>query len=190
VHHWTNLDDSSTWIQSRSRAAHYQPPSRDRPSALCPATSEALAGAAGIAIMDTSILIDVERLIELENIQAFAFSACTFEIHQRRIIVTNPLRSGGRHNSDVAHELSHVLLEHDLAEVRDVGGMFFRGCEPDEEEEATSLGGTLLLPRALLLKAAAKGWGVEELVEHCGVTTEMARYRLNTKGGSQTGRRS
>jgi Zn-dependent peptidase ImmA (M78 family) len=133
-----------------------------------------------MAIVDASTLIDVERLVELENIQAFAFSACTFEIHQRRIIVTNPLRSGGRRNSDVAHELSHVLLEHDLAEVRYVGGMLFRTCEPDEEEDATALGGTLLLPRVLLLRAAGKGWGVDELAERCGVTTEMARYRLNT----------
>lgn len=146
------------------------------------ATSEQLAAAAGITIVDAATLIDVERLVELENIQAFAFSACTFEIRERRIIVTNPLRSGGRRNSDVAHELSHVLLEHDLAEVRDVGGMFFRTCEPGEEEEATSLGGTLLLPRPLLLKAAAKGWGADEVAEMHGVTTEMARYRLNTTG--------
>jgi Zn-dependent peptidase ImmA (M78 family) len=146
------------------------------------ATSEELARAAGVTIVDAGTLIDVARLVELENIQAFAFSACTFEIRDRRIIVTNPLRSGGRRNSDVAHELSHVLLAHDLAEVRDVGGMFFRTCEPDEEEEATALGGTLLLPRPLLLKAAARGWGHDEVAEQFGVTTEMARYRLNTTG--------
>ncbi len=146
------------------------------------ASTEQLAEAAGITIVDAADLIDVDRLVELENIQAFAFSACTFEIRDRRIIVTNPLRSGGRRNSDVAHELSHVLLEHELAEVRDVGGMFFRTCQPDEEEEATALGGTLLLPRKLLLGAASKGWGTDEVAEQCGVTTEMARYRLNTTG--------
>jgi Zn-dependent peptidase ImmA (M78 family) len=151
-------------------------------SPAAPATSEQLARAADITIVDAATLIDVERLVELESIQAFAFSACTFEVRDRRIIVTNPLRSGGRRNSDVAHELSHVLLEHDLAEVRDVGGMFFRTCEPNEEEEATSLGGTLLLPRPLLLRAAGKGWGADEVADHYGVTTEMARYRRNTTG--------
>lgn len=145
-------------------------------------TSVQLAAAAGVTIVDAATLVDVARLVDLENIQAFAFSACTFEIQDRRIIVTNPLRSGGRRNSDVAHELSHVLLKHDLAEVRDVGGMFFRTCEPAEEEEATALGGTLLLPRPLLLRAAAQGWGADELAERYGVTTDMARYRLNTTG--------
>jgi Zn-dependent peptidase ImmA (M78 family) len=100
----------------------------------------------------------------------------------RRIIVTNPLRSGGRRNSDIAHELSHVLLDHRLAEVRDVGRMFFRTCEPDEEEEATALGGTLLLPRKLLFKAAWRGWTADRVAEQCAVTTEMARYRINTTG--------
>ena len=72
----------------------------------------------------------------------------------RMFIVTNPLRSTGRLNSDLAHELSHILLGHDLSEVREVNGVPFRTCQPNEEEEATAFGGTLLLPRPLLLSAA------------------------------------
>ena len=145
-------------------------------------TPDELAEAAGIAIVDAARLVDIERLEELERIQAFAFSACTFEIEGRRIIVTNPLRVGGRRNSDVAHEFSHVVLKHELAQLRDLDGAVFRTCEPAEEEEATALGGTLLLPRPMLLRAAAQGMRAAEVAEEYNVTIDMARYRLNTTG--------
>ena len=135
-----------------------------------------------VQVVSAAQLIDVERLAELERIQAFAFSACTFEISGRSVIVFNPLRSEPRRKSDVAHELSHMLLEHDLTEIRSVAGVPFRTCRGDQEEEATTLGGTLLLPRPLLLRAIAHGQGVEEIARECGVTIEMARFRVNTTG--------
>jgi Zn-dependent peptidase ImmA (M78 family) len=146
------------------------------------ARPEKLADAASVTIVDADRLIDRRRLEELEHIQAFAFSACTFDIGGRRIIVTNPLRSGGRRNSDIAHELAHILLNHELAEVRDIAGTHFRTCEPGEEEEATALGGTLLLPRPLLYQAVRAGMDTTQIADHYNVTVDMARYRLNTTG--------
>jgi Zn-dependent peptidase ImmA (M78 family) len=58
----------------------------------------------------------------------------------------------------------------------------FRTCRPDQEEEATTLGGALLLPRPLLLRAAARGMGVDDIARKYAVTPEMARFRLNTTG--------
>ena len=58
--------------------------------------------------------VELARLEELERLQAFAFSAATFEVHDRKVIVTNPLRSSGRRRSDIAHELAHILLGHEL----------------------------------------------------------------------------
>jgi Zn-dependent peptidase ImmA (M78 family) len=58
----------------------------------------------------------------------------------------------------------------------------FRTCLPDQEEEATNLGGALLLPRPLLLEAARQGLGVKEIAEQYGVTPEMARFRFNRTG--------
>ncbi len=74
------------------------------------------------------------------------------------------------------------MLEHDLTEVRGIAGVPFRTCNPDEEEQATALGGTLLLPRALLAQAAQRGEEPAAIAERCGVTLEMARYRFNTTG--------
>jgi Zn-dependent peptidase ImmA (M78 family) len=135
-----------------------------------------------VQVISASDLVDVERLAELERLRAFAFSACTFEIRGKSIIVFNPLRSEPRQHSDVAHELAHVLLRHELSEIREVGGLPFRTCRPDQEEEATTLGGTLLLPRPLLLGAVGRGMGVDDISRAFAVTLDMARFRVNTTG--------
>jgi hypothetical protein len=58
----------------------------------------------------------------------------------------------------------------------------FRTCRPDEEEQATSFGGTLLLPRPLLVSAARQGLGPQQIAENYNVTIEMARFRYNSTG--------
>jgi len=147
-----------------------------------PVDLAAVAKHLGVRLVPADELIDIVRLHELEHIQAFAFSGCTFDIDGTRVIVFNPLRGAGRRNSDIAHELAHLLLEHELSEIRMVAGVPFRTCRPEQEEEATSLAGTLLLPRPLLLRAAHQGLDVTEIAEQYSVTVEMARFRFNTTG--------
>jgi len=152
---------------------------------------DVLARHLGVTVVSAETLVPIERLEEIERLQAFAFSAATFEIKGRHIVVTNPLRTSGRLASDVAHELAHLLLEHELGEVREIDGVLFRTCRPDEEEQATVFGGTMLLPRPLMMKAALAGKGPEEIAAECGVTLEMARFRFNTTGvARQAARRS
>jgi len=149
----------------------------------------ALVGRLGIAILSAAELVERARLVELEHVQAFAFSAATFQIGDRTIIVTNPLHSVGRLTSDTAHELAHVLLDHSLSEIQDIAGVPFRTCSPDQEEQATAFGGTLLLPRPLLLAAAHRGDSTEAIADTHQVTVEMARYRYNTTGVAKQARR-
>jgi Zn-dependent peptidase ImmA (M78 family) len=153
-----------------------------------PVDLAAIAKHLGVRVVPADELIDIEPLHELERIQAFAFSACTFDIYGTTVIVFNPLRSAGRHNSDIAHELAHLLLKHDLSEIRVVAGIPFRTCLPEQEEEATTLAGTLLLPRPLLLRAAHQRLDATEIAERYGVTVEMARFRLNTTGVAKQAR--
>lgn len=144
-----------------------------------------------VAIVSADTLIDRARLEELERLQAFAFSAATFEVRGNSYVVTNPLRSIGRIISDIAHELAHLLLKHELSEIRELDGVPFRTCRPNEEEEATAFGGTLLLPRDLLLNAARRGIGPDEIAAENRVTLEMARYRYNSTGvAKQVSRRA
>jgi len=142
----------------------------------------AVAKACGTRVVSAADLIDIGRLAELERIQAFAFSACTFEVDGAAVIVFNPLRSDQRRRSDVAHEVSHLILKHELSEIRQVAGVLFRTCRSDQEEEATTLGGALLLPRPLLLQATARGMSIDDIAREYVVTVDMARFRVNTTG--------
>jgi Zn-dependent peptidase ImmA (M78 family) len=156
-----------------------------------PLDMNAVAAHLNLKVVCASTLVDIARLEELDRLQAFAFSAVTFEIHGRPFIVTNPLRAKGRIASDLAHEMSHLLLEHELSEISEFDGVPFRTCRPPEEEQATALGSTLLLPRPLLMRAAARGLRPEEIASRYAVTVEMARFRYNTTGvAKQIGARS
>jgi Zn-dependent peptidase ImmA (M78 family) len=147
-----------------------------------PVDMHAVAAHLRLKVVSASSLVEMARLEELERLQAFAFSAVTFEIGKTKVIVTNPLRASGRIASDLAHEISHILLEHELTEITEFDGVPFRTCRPDEEEQATALGGTILLSRPLLIRAAARRMGPEEIAAQYAVTIEMARFRYNTTG--------
>lgn len=136
----------------------------------------------GVGLVSADTLIDRSWLDDPERLQAFTFSAATFIIGGRRFIVTNPVRTPGRLTSDVAHELAHLLLDHDLTEIQEIAGVPFRTCSPGQEDQATALGCTLLLPRPLLLAAANRGLDSDRVATAYGVTTEMARYRYSTTG--------
>ncbi|TDD87340.1 ImmA/IrrE family metallo-endopeptidase [Actinomadura darangshiensis] len=148
-----------------------------------------LAANLDVKVVDAGTLIDVGRLEEIERIQAFAFSAATFAVNDKNYVVTNPVRTDPRRNSDIAHELSHLILKHELTEIREVDGVPFRTCQPQEEEQATAFGGTLMLPRPLLLAAASKGMGPQQIANTYEVTLEMARFRYNSTGVEKQVRR-
>ena len=141
-----------------------------------------VAAVLNVRVVSATDLVELERLQEIERIQTFAFSACTFEVNHRHVIVFNPIRSPERQRSDVAHELAHVVLEHDLTEIQYLAEIPFRTCEPGQEEQATALGGTLLLPRKILLAEARQDATVDRIATKFGVTTQMAQFRWNTTG--------
>jgi Zn-dependent peptidase ImmA (M78 family) len=147
-----------------------------------PITSDELAAAANAEVLSAVELVDRERLEELELLQPFSFSACTLMTEQNRYIITNPLRTPERQRSDVAHEVAHLLLDHRLAAVRVLDGEGVRTCDPQQEEEATALGATLLLPRPLLARAARQGMDVAAVAAATGTTVEIARFRWNITG--------
>jgi Zn-dependent peptidase ImmA (M78 family) len=141
-----------------------------------------LAKELGVRVVAADTLVGLDRLEEIERLQAFAFSACTFDIHGAAVIVYNPLRTEARRVSDIAHELAHIILKHDLSEIQELDGVPFRTCQADQEEQATAFAGTLLLPRPLLLDAARNGESFEDLARRLGVTVDMARFRWHTTG--------
>ena len=148
-----------------------------------PVSLEQAAKEMGVRIIAADELVDRSRLEELEELQQGAFSAATFRLPGGGyVIVYSPLSLVGRKRSDQAHELAHIILDHDVRTVERIGTMQFLTCDVEQEEEANWLGGCLLLPRPLLLKVAKEGLSSSEIAERYEVSEPMARFRLNASG--------
>lgn len=144
---------------------------------------ERLAELLGIEVRAGDELIPRERFVDLEEVQPGAFSACTLRPSADRVVVVyNPLAPKTRRRSDLAHELAHILLNHELSRIEKLGDITFLSCDATQEEEAGWLAGCLLLPRALLLAETRKGTTAEEVARNSGVSERMAHYRLNVTG--------
>jgi IrrE N-terminal-like domain len=142
-----------------------------------------LAAHLGVEVIPADQLVDRARLEELEKTQPGAFSAATFHLPDgRTVAVCNPCSEIPRTNSDIAHELAHILLDHDVRDIQQLAGHTFFTCNPEQEEEANWLAGCLLLPRALLLREARTGTSPDTLAAKYQVSLPMARFRLNTSG--------
>ena len=123
-----------------------------------------------------------EKLQALEELQPGAFSACTFTIGDGHVVVYSPLASEGRTQSDIAHEVAHIVLQHSMKTVQTIGGVSFFTCVADEEQEANWLAGCLLLPRRLLYLAAKQGLDSAGIAQEYKVSEPMAAFRLRTTG--------
>ena len=146
-------------------------------------TPELIAELLGIEVRSGDELIPREKFEVLEAIQPDSFSACTLRPSPDRVVVVhNPLASKARQKSDVAHELAHTLLDHDLSRIQRLGDVTFLSCDPVQEEEAAWLSGCLLLPRPLLLAEVSRGSGAADIAREYGVSESMAQYRLNVTG--------
>jgi Zn-dependent peptidase ImmA (M78 family) len=143
---------------------------------------EKLATHLGIAVRSADELTNVNKLQALEHLQPMAFSACSYQIGEDRTIVYNPLTSSGRRNSDIAHEIAHIVLNHSLGSIQTIGGVPFFTCDDEQEQEANWLAGCLLLPRKLLVRLAARGMSAAGIAQKYEVTESMARFRLSVTG--------
>lgn len=139
----------------------------------------------GAQLRKADELTSLGKLQELEALQPGAFSACTFDLGTRKIIVVNPLASNERQRSDASHEASHLLLDHKVKEVEQLGGMSFFTCDPDEEQEANWLAGCLLLPRDLLVRSLRNGLDAAGIAEANAVSLQMANFRLRATGAER-----
>jgi Zn-dependent peptidase ImmA (M78 family) len=105
-----------------------------------------------------------------------------------RAILYNDNNPPPRQQSDVAHEASHVLLRHPLADV--VSGAVTQRSK-ELEDEAAHLGGTLLLPLPAALHVLTRGISRAAAAEEYGISVEMVTYRCNVSGARVIhGRRS
>ena len=138
----------------------------------------------GVDVRSADELVPLSELKKLDELQPQCFSAATIHLPNGKVVaVTNPLNEPiARRDSDLAHELAHLILGHQPSQVDRIGDLTFFDCDPEQEEEANWLAGCLLLPRPLLLAAVKRGLTVEQIAEENSVSIQMARFRLNTSG--------
>jgi Zn-dependent peptidase ImmA (M78 family) len=111
---------------------------------------------------------------------AAKFSAMTVASGTKRLIVYNPTHSAGRRANSLAHELSHILLEHPLAPALGEGGC--RLWDPRLEAEADWQAGALLVPRDAALAWLQSNRSMEEGAAHFGVSKALFQWRVGQTG--------
>lgn len=159
------LAEPCAGLQSRGRTPRRAGAKRNGPRTLQALDTNALARHVGAQLRAADELTSLTKLKELEALQQDAFSACAFDLRTRKVIVVNPLATDERRRSDVSHEASHLLLDHKVREVEQLGGPSFFTCDPDEEQEANWLAGCLLLPRDLLVRSLRSGLDAVAIAE-------------------------
>ncbi len=128
-------------------------------------------------------LVSKEKLQRLKQIQDDAFFACTFKLPgERYVIVFNPLVSETRRNSDIAHEVSHILLRHRLSRLEQLNGVAFLSGDHEQEEEAAWLSGCLLLPRFALLHDLKNEILPSDIAKERQISEDMVDYRIKVTG--------
>ncbi|MFC8175272.1 MULTISPECIES: ImmA/IrrE family metallo-endopeptidase [unclassified Streptomyces] len=118
------------------------------------------------------------------------FSAAVLCLGRRRVIVENSGHERPRRVSTLAHEMSHVLLEHEFTTLLRTSGRECRDSDHDQESEAAELSGELLLPFDAARRLAHNGVPDESVAARFGISTEFARWRMNATGARRIAQRA
>lgn len=109
-----------------------------------------------------------------------AFSAVTVFSGPKRLVVHNDAHESGRQASNIAHELSHGLLQHSPAPALNTIGC--RDWDQLIEDEAQWLAGALLITEEAAVWSIRRGLDLPQIAQRYGVSVDMARWRTNMTG--------
>lgn len=113
------------------------------------------------------------------------WSAATVLVsNENYLILHNPNHSSARQQSNLMHEIAHIVCKHKVPDETLATGLsgFLRNHNEDQEIEAEWLGGCLQLPRPALLWALKEKMTNEEIATYFNASEEMVKYRLNITG--------
>jgi Zn-dependent peptidase ImmA (M78 family) len=131
--------------------------------------------------------LSTENLTILNHSKA-GWSAATFAFQASHgpshLIIHNKTHSPARQQSNIMHELGHILCEHGISALDvDMGFPALMRHYPEEQElEAECMGATLQLPRPALLRALESGWDKQAIVQHYQASASMVQLRINKTG--------
>lgn len=127
---------------------------------------------------------NLDDLVGAEN-KDQGWSALTMKIAtDDTIIIHNHLHAPPRQQSNLMHELAHILCDHkrDNPPENGVLNSLMRDYNPKQEEEAIYLGSALQITREGLLWALKKRMQEAEIAEHFNASPAMVLLRINTTG--------
>lgn len=139
-----------------------------------------------IPILDIDTLgMDERNLKNLQGEGKNLWSAATVPLgNGKYVIVHNKFSSLARQQSDLMHEVGHILCEHKTENIELIGALtgLMRSYDQSQEEEAEWLGASLQLPRAALLWALKQNLRNDKICEIYSASKEMVNYRINITG--------
>ncbi len=110
------------------------------------------------------------------------WSAVTLDIKGNTVVILNSSHSANRIESNIFHELSHLLCEHEMKGFKALHGMVFREYDVQQEEEAEWLGGCLHIPRKALEWAIKNKMSKESVSKYYLASLQMVNFRINGTG--------
>lgn len=115
------------------------------------------------------------------------WSAAAVRACDMNFIVINPTHTLARQSNDMMHELAHILLRHEPAQVviSHETGVGLRGFNVRQEAEANWLAASLLLPREALVYCLKQKMDHSQICERFQVSPELTRYRINVTGAAR-----
>jgi hypothetical protein len=142
----------------------------------------ALAELYGIEVHDLSAPdLPAAAVQHFTTLRTEVFSAALVPVGTGCIVIENHVHDPLRRRSTMAHEMSHVLLEHEF-ELLLASDNGCRASSSVIEDEAAELSGELLIPWDAARIAAFKGWSDLAVAEYFNVSEAMARWRMNATG--------
>ncbi len=148
---------------------------------------EVLAAAWGVPVVPLDALLAAgarpSSIHHLTVASPSSFSAGTVVSGSARLIVVNPAHPAGRRANSLAHELAHLLLEHQPGSATGPGGC--RVWDGDMEEEADRLAGVLLVPRDAASACARVGLPLRVGAARFGVSVSLMRQRTHQSGAAR-----
>ncbi len=113
-----------------------------------------------------------------------SWSAMTFSRNGSIVLIHNSTHTLRRQESDIMHELAHILCKHQPTQLLQLTTQSFtlRSFDSVQESEAAWLGGCLQIPRVALLWAIRHGMDNRAIVNYFGASNDLVRYRRQVTG--------
>jgi hypothetical protein len=160
---------------------------------IAPLSPFVLARELRVQVIEPSALKDLPEDVcrRLLGEHSDTWSAITIPGERIQLIVYNPRHSAARQNSDLMHELAHILLGHKPTMMfMDPNNDLALRAHNQAQEEANWLAGCLLLPREVLLHIKKTKVGDGLACHQYGGSAKMLTYRMNVSGVNLQGRRA